>query len=182
MSDLHPSHLVSTRGNPRLLQEEGEQEGRKDTRERVSVPRPAGRGSGPWSVLLLSDGGPGAGRAALATCTALGPNEPHPPVSVPPQPISSLPSSSTTRGSCWPPATRVAGSSSSSGNRRCGGAWWEGDYGSARALTRRGPLGILPGCLGWMKGRRGMQGWDRAGPGKGVHRVDSQHHILNPLR
>lgn len=65
------------------------------------------------------------------------------------QPISSLPSSSTTLGSCWPQATRVAELSSSSENQRCGGAWWEGGLLSLGFNPQGATRSTPPGCLGW---------------------------------
>lgn len=91
-------------------------------------------------------------------------------LSLSPQPISSLPSSSTTPESCWPQATRVAGSSSSSGNQRCGaGRGRGGGYTQSGPVTHSVPLSIPPALhllgetavfparpLGWMERVR----WD----------------------
>ena len=124
-----PQSWTSERKPPDCFRRKGSRkEGKTPVNGSLSHGQRGGGGAPLVSAPAVRRAPRGWAGAALPTCAALGPNEPHPPVSVPPQPISSLPSSSTTPGSCWPPATRVAGSSSSSGNRRCGGAWREGAY------------------------------------------------------
>lgn len=90
-------------------------------------------------------------------------DEPHLPVSPSPQPTSSLPSSSTTPESCWPQATRVAGSSSSSGNQRCGRVRGGGLYPPRWSLRRKSPAFTQHPGLGGRK----VLGWDPAGLGWG---------------
>ena len=113
-------------------------------------PGAAGPCSGPPPLgLLLPGGGPAQGRRASGGVElhSTGALTSHAFLSPLRQPISSLLSSSTTQESCWPQATRVAGSSSSSGNPRCDGAWWVGGcilQGATLHSTRVGPWGSSP--------------------------------------
>lgn len=104
----------------------------------------------------------------------LGPNEPRLPVSPPPQLMSSPLSSSTTRESCWPRATRVAGWSSSSGSQRCvgrragpGGGGGPG-VGAGPGAGGRGCLSRCPhGPPGWSLGSLPASRQDRGAGWKG---------------
>lgn len=178
---------MSTESNP--LSTVSERKGRrKEIKSPVNKSRSYshwGRGA-PQAGLLQPSEGPGGREGAVpSTYTSPGPNEPRPPVSVPPTPhhsryhlyrrVQPYWGAAGHRRQGWPSCHLPAGTRGAVGpGGREGYSAWALTHRVPRAAPHRGAWAGRKGCPG-------MQRWDPAGLREGIHLVGSEYHILNPL-